>query len=132
MRINKSWLAAILVFIATQLVKKYNISLAEGWEDTAYSVALDVVQYGSAAMAIWWNKHINHQTVTLADVQQEIAAAKQETPKSYQEMAPYMQEVHDAINDMLAEVKSGRYTDAKKEAIETYLKMYELIKQKGA
>lgn len=126
MKLNKAWLASVIVFFIAEVVKKYNVSLPQGWEETAFSVALYIVQYGSFAFAAMWDKYILHKPIPAAPEPPTVEY------KNYTDMVPVMKEVNAEINNMLKEIQSGKYTAATQEAIDTYLKIQALIKKKGA
>lgn len=132
MKVNKAWFASVIVYILTELVKHFDLQLPDGWENEAFNIALFVVQYGSFLAAALWNKFANNQNMpTQSELVKETAAAvQQQTPASYAELEPYIKEVHEGINAMYQDVKSGKYTDATQDAINKYMEIYNALKQK--
>lgn len=71
---------------------------------------------------------LSHRKVNIPP---EVTEAIQQSPKTYSDMVPIMNEVNNEINAMLQQIKSGKYTDATQDAINAYQKIHAMLK-KGA
>lgn len=121
MKISPKWLAAVFVYVAAEVCKHYGFYPA----DAAYQFAFQGAEYLIIGLIAWWNRTHTAQIQT----QEEPAA---EAPKSYNDMLPYISAVHNNINRIYADVQSGKANQATLEAIDTYMKMYAVLKEKGA
>ena len=58
-----------------------------------------------------------------------VDAAKQ-GPKNYNDLVPIINQIHITLNQMGEQVRTGKYTDAVSETIDTYKKVHDLIVKK--
>lgn len=118
--VNWATLIPALAGVAKLVLQAFGVTV----EDVEINDWLNVAAAVIAPLGV----ALSHRKVTIPTT---VTEAVQAAPKTYNEMVPYMAEVNTTINDMLSQIKSGKYTDATKEAIDTYMKVYEILK-KGA
>lgn len=115
---NKVWWAGAIVYVIGVAMEKLGLTPPDGWEAITY----EFVKYGGVIIAMWLSRH-------KFDKPDIVKRTIQETPQTFDEMRPYLNDVHVTINNMFKEVQSGKMSDASKRAIEMYMKLYDVIKE---